>query len=121
MCRISFAQLTSACSIIFFICYTPLQPSACVIVPALQGCAAVGVLLPPRRVPEWDTGGLREKGGQQSARRIMADTPVDRFSDEVGVAIVACVLLDHVEQDVAQAGGWAVGPASPSRRAAFGH
>jgi hypothetical protein len=39
--------------------------------------------------------------GQRSARRIVADAPVDRFPDEVGVAVVARVLLDHVEQDLA--------------------
>src|SRR6185503_10549085 len=59
--------------------------------------------------------------GQRSARRIVANTPVDRFPDEVGVAVVARVLLDHVEQDVAQAGGRAVRPAGPSRRSAVGH
>jgi hypothetical protein len=59
--------------------------------------------------------------GQRSARRIVADAPIDRFSNEVGVAIVARVLLDHVEQDVAQAGERAIGPAMLPRRASVGH
>gem|GEM_PF-6984573 len=37
------------------------------------------------------------------------------------MAVVARVLLDHVEQDVAQAGGRAVGPSEPSRWSAVGH
>lgn len=53
---------------------------------------------------------------EKSARRIGADAPVDRFSNEVGVAVVARVFLDHVEQDVAQAGGRAVGSAVGHRR-----
>jgi hypothetical protein len=35
---------------------------------------------------------------QPSARRIVAATPVDRFPNQVGVAVVARVLLDHVAQ-----------------------
>ncbi len=34
----------------------------------------------------------------------LADEAVHRLPDEVGMAVVAGVLLDHVDQDVAQAG-----------------
>src|SRR5215218_6664413 len=36
--------------------------------------------------------------------RIVPDESVHRLSDEVGMAVVPRVLLDHVDQDVAQAG-----------------
>jgi hypothetical protein len=39
-----------------------------------------------------------------SAGRVLADDPVDRLPDQVGVADVPCVLLDQVDQDPAQAG-----------------
>ena len=35
---------------------------------------------------------------------VMPDESVDRLPDEVGMAVVPRVLLDHVEQDVAQTG-----------------
>jgi len=37
-------------------------------------------------------------------RRVFADDPVDRLPDQVGVAVVPCVLLDQVDQDPPQAG-----------------
>jgi len=37
-------------------------------------------------------------------RRVVPHQPIHRFPDEVGVAVVAGVLLDHVEQDGADAG-----------------
>ena len=44
----------------------------------------------------------------RSARRLLPGEPVDRFPEEVGMAVVPRVLLDHVEQDPAQAGASAV-------------
>ena len=45
----------------------------------------------------------------------LAGGAVDRLADEVGVAVVAGVLLDHVHEDPAQAGSSAVGPGAPRR------
>ena len=46
---------------------------------------------------------------------LLAGTPVHRFADEIGVAVVSRVLLDHVEQDPSQAGCRAVGPSAPGQ------
>src|SRR6266571_5474016 len=45
-----------------------------------------------------------------SSLGILSDKPIDRLPDEVGMAHVACVLLDHVNEEPSQAGGPAVGP-----------
>src|SRR5262249_58638291 len=45
-------------------------------------------------------GRLRARGS--GPRRSIAGKPVDRLADQVGVAVVAGVLLDHVEVDPAQ-------------------
>ena len=60
-------------------------------------------------------------GTRSSTRRVLSHQTVHRLADEVGMPVVTRVFLDHVEQDVAQAAGWAVRPAGPSRRSAFSH
>src|SRR3990172_3959936 len=56
------------------------------------------------------------------ARRLLAGEPVNRLPDEVGMAVVPRVLLDHVDQDPSQAGCPTVGPGAPRQplKAALG-
>jgi hypothetical protein len=54
---------------------------------------------------------------ERSPRRIVPDESVYRLPDEVGMPIVPRVLLDHVDQDVAQAGQFV---AAPPLRTALG-
>src|SRR5438105_83195 len=48
--------------------------------------------------------------GAVTARNLLACLPVHRLAEQVGMAIVPRVLLDHVDQDPTQAGCTAVGP-----------
>ena len=53
--------------------------------------------------------------GEKPSLRLLAGEPVHRFAEEVGVAVVPRVLLDHVDDDPSQ--GWCatVGPRAPGR------
>ena len=57
------------------------------------------VLFPPWC---WRQAGARARN---SVRGIMSNETIHGFTDEVGVAVVARIFLDHVGQDVAQPGG----------------
>src|SRR5579872_7358958 len=46
---------------------------------------------------------------------LFADEPVHRLPDEVGMAVVPRVLLDHVAHDPPQTGSAAVGPGAPGQ------
>ena len=50
-----------------------------------------------------------------SAWRLLAGEPVNRLPDEVGVAVVPRVLLDHVDQDPSQAWCLTAGPGAPGQ------
>ena len=52
---------------------------------------------------------------QSAGRPLLPHRPVHRFPDEIGVAVVPGVLLDHVNQDPAQAGGLTGGPGTPGK------
>ena len=57
------------------------------------------------RCPVWGFGPVPPGSWREvSPRWVVPDEPVDRLSDEVGMAVVPRVLLDHVDQDVAQTG-----------------
>src|SRR5712691_7886138 len=47
---------------------------------------------------------------QRSVRRLLPGLPVHRLPEEVGMAVVPPVLLDHVDQDPSQAGRLTVRP-----------
>src|SRR5437879_12946126 len=47
-----------------------------------------------------------------SARRLLPGLPVHRLPEEVGMAVVPRVLLDHMAQDPSQAGCRSIGPGS---------
>ena len=53
--------------------------------------------------------------GPRSGPELLPGLAVDRLADQVGVAVVPGVLLDHVDEDPAQAGRPAVGPCLLSR------
>jgi hypothetical protein len=54
------------------------------------------------------------------ASRLLADAAVNPLADEVGVAVVAGVLLDHVDQDLSQRDRVALLVARPRRSLARG-
>ena len=65
---------------------------------------------------------LAQRSGDASCRRrLIADRPVDELANEVGVAVVARVLLDHVDVDPAQRARLAVADADVVERVLGGH
>src|SRR5579872_1165876 len=60
--------------------------------------------------PGWTEPRVIPPAGRPARRRLAADLAVDDLADEVGVAVVPGVLLDHVEVDPAEREGVARRP-----------
>jgi hypothetical protein len=78
--------------------------------PSARICAPQQMISKESRPAQIDGGLRREVADWASAGRLVlrlpANRPVGEFTDQVGVPVVAGVLLDHVDVDPAQGAGF---------------